>query len=274
VWIAWALPFVPNKCLLNAWSIGAIFGVMAILHTVLGLTTGLAGFIILFVLMLLTTAVLNLAYCCLRARNRDIDRRNLHPVGDSLVGNAKGAPKHASMLRLGSAGDYGGNSAAVAPSQQDDDRTPLTGGGGGRLAPKSDAGPPTLLVVRNAYNRWPDSLGARQRTFVGHFAMAFLVGAVVCVAIFGLWSVDDYAIWQRASGGPVVEFLPQAVAKATFLVYAYDGFADRIKMNTLFFDVSTQWCGSFYSTTLETDAQKYNSIYKAFILKYSIDMSM
>jgi len=308
VWFSWAMPYAGNRCL-SLKAITGIFLSMAALYTILGTTTGLAGFVILLVLQLLATAILSMAYCCLRARNRDRDRSMMRPVGALLASdnpNGLGSPsaalggggtngnKRGSIMRSSITGNSAiGGSAPVAPvieeespTQQeqeerrqhkahhqsrhplDDDRVPLTG-----IAPLSDAAP-SLVVLRNAYNRWPDSLGSKQRCLAGHSAMAFLVGAVVCVAIFGLWSVDDYTIWQRATGGPVVEFMPQSIAKATFIVYAYDGFADRIKMNDLFFDVSTQWCGRFYSTRLSSDMQKYNSIYMAFIDKYDIDMNL
>ena len=130
------------------------------------------------------------------------------------------------------------------------------------------------VVLRSAFTRCPDSLGSRQRSYVGWGALSFLLGAVVCTAIFGLWSVDEYLIWQRDAGAAAEEFMPQAIAKATFLVYAYDGWANRLKMAPVFFDLSTQWCGRYYSTELKTDQQKQVSIYENFILKYSIDMSL
>src|SRR5207253_402362 len=45
------------------------------------------------------------------------------------------------------------------------------------------------------------------------------------------------------------------------------------QMNTVFFDVSTKWCGTYYSTHLRSDQAKYTAIYLDFIQTYRIDMT-
>src|SRR5690349_21711201 len=72
------------------------------------------------------------------------------------------------------------------------------------------------------------------------FSLSFYLSIYLCL---GLWECEDYLLWDRNTQSALVEFMPNAIAKATFLVYAFDGFATRIQMNRVFFDVSTQWCG-------------------------------
>lgn len=124
----------------------------------------------------------------------------------------------------------------------------------------------------SSFNFYPCQLGSSQLHSIQLFAFLILVFSVISVAIFGIWECEDYMIWDRRTQKGMVEFMPNVIAKATFLIYAFQNFASRIQINRIFFDVSTQWCGSHYSQELETNAQKYKDLYQNFIAKYDINM--
>ena len=279
LWIPWTITCFGNR-LMNRRTIFAIVVVMGGIFSAVGVTEGLAGFLILVILALLTTAVISTTYCCVRARHTS---RRVHPTPVETLASGHGG----TIASVYSAGDEG---ATVNPVESEFGASinavtstplivqpPLTDLDWKHAEEEAflnngESGPKVATIVV-PFSRYPDALGTVQRRYAGWGAMMFLVGTVICVAIFGLWNCDDYLVWDRHAARPIVEFMPQVMAKATYLVYAFDGFANRIKMNNIFFDVSTQWCGTHYSMHLTTAAQQYTSIYKSFILKYSIDMS-
>ena len=160
------------------------------------------------------------------------------------------------------------------------------------------------------YAARPHRMGYVQRRFLGFTAMFFLLAFVLCVALFGIWRVNDYRIIDRSGSPPetpsAVEYIPQTIAKSVESIYAFDGYATKLHLDNMFFSVGqfggrrekrsiaaadvdvdcafvflffssilgTEWCGAHYSTELTSDDQKYQSIERDYIEKYQIDMSI
>jgi phosphatidylserine decarboxylase precursor len=127
--------------------------------------------------------------------------------------------------------------------------------------------------LAKGFTKYRERLGDRQRCCMVAFAVMLLVSIALAGAVFGIWSVKDYTVWGRAKRDAEVEFIPQSLAKGLNAVYVFEGLATKLKMDNIFFDVTTQFCGSHYITALTSDAEKKEAIYDAFIDKYKIDMT-
>lgn len=255
------------------------------LTVILAATTGLGGFIAISVIMALFCVISNLIYCCVQLRKRQRARMaqvEVAPIpvpnsptavaagGSAVIVVPTNAPKSDSVgvsaMTLKPT-DVTGNSPLPPPSPAAATTINVTGA----LSPRRQ-----LLKHVTGFSRLPDELGRKQKRYIGIFALLLLVGFLICVAVFGLWQVQDYKLWNRSSLVPneEVEIIPQVISKGVSAVYVFDGYATKLKMDNVFFSVSTQWCGSKYNTLLTTNAEKVAAIDDEFIIPYEIDMSI
>jgi len=135
-------------------------------------------------------------------------------------------------------------------------------------------------AIKRSMTTRPDRLGQVQRKSLCWNFGLFLGAFVLCVALFGLWRVEDYKVVNRQesfmtpSHGSMVEYVPQTLAKGVLALYAFDGYASKLHMDSTFFQLGTEWCGNHFSQHLETDEDRYQAIQVEYVLKYGIDMSV
>lgn len=152
-----------------------------------------------------------------------------------------------------------------------------------RVAPRNydsmlDGGGEDGTHPTEQYARSPNQMGYVQRRFLGFSGMLFLTCFVLCVALFGIWRVNDYRITDRMNSLPaqpsVVEYIPQTIAKSVESVYAFDNYATKLHLDNVFFSIASEWCGVHYTAYLEPGEERRKAIQVNYIEKYKIDMSL
>eukprot|EP01006_Ploeotia_vitrea_P041357 TRINITY_DN66504_c4_g6_i1.p1 TRINITY_DN66504_c4_g6~~TRINITY_DN66504_c4_g6_i1.p1 ORF type:complete len:726 (+),score=388.64 TRINITY_DN66504_c4_g6_i1:76-2253(+) len=119
----------------------------------------------------------------------------------------------------------------------------------------------------------PGKLAHFQSQLIQWYLLLFVLTVAVFWTTFFVWGVNNYYVWNRQTQVRDAEFQPQIVAKGVAMMYVFDRAATRLKLNNVFFDLSTQWCGSNFNEKLNTESER-RVIYTDWIDKYDIDMSL
>jgi len=137
-----------------------------------------------------------------------------------------------------------------------------------------------LLCKNSEHDPWggettsPDASCCERIT---NWRSIMLIAITVLLVFDIIWIVTDnipmYQVYSRPAGAVITEYQPYMIVKALAAVYAYKNIAQKpLQVNKLFM-VATQTCGSEFTKTL-TDSEKTESIYKSWIVKYSVNMDL
>jgi hypothetical protein len=277
---SWLYPLFPFPYALYIW-----IGLLIALTIGISIGTGIAGFLVLLFIYGAYSCVAGVVYYIHRLRNRETPPSVME--NQALIAKNKAKEKDKSGLtpHLVSPKNRGVEAAVPSPdpSSPNSKRSPST--------VRSDPASPVPVEPKvfngfedpdsedmiHPYVRKPHRFGFIQRRFLGFSSMLFLTCFVLCVALFGIWRVDDYRIIDRQAALPqqpsVVEYIPQTIAKSVEAIYAFDGYATKLHLDKMFFHVGTEWCGAHYSSYLEEGGERQKAIYQDYIVKYKVDMT-
>ena len=250
---SWLLPLFPYPYALFVW-IALLLG----LGVLLSIFVGILGFLGFVIVLAFYSVVVGIGYYCQRLASRETPptaleseqrallqkqrkeeakRREmavLSPNSNSKSPSGSGSPPSAAAASAGAAGAT--TNAASSP--------PPSYGAAGNSGDAAAADPAPIEYSFLPYSRAPHRMGYVQRRLLGFTAMFALSFLVLCVALFGIWRVDDYRVVHSMSRAlplapTVVEYIPQNIAKGVMSIYAFDGLSTKLNLNEMFFAMST-----------------------------------
>lgn len=104
------------------------------------------------------------------------------------------------------------------------------------------------------------------------FFITAAISILIIIIIFFGFTAKELQLWSRVEAAPLVEYIPQLTAKGILITYAWPQFATNLQL-ALFMRSITAECGTKFSKEL-TNEEKDEQINDAFILQYSMDMSI
>eukprot|EP01083_Nonionella_stella_P101635 288268_1 len=125
------------------------------------------------------------------------------------------------------------------------------------------------LKPKVAYTFKRDWKATRKWIVIFSFLLLMCVG--LSAVLLSFWKIEDYRVYSKVEQKSVVEFQPPSVGRSIVAIYAFDGFANKMKFPTLF-KLQTGLCGSLFNRQL-SPGQKKHQIYDNFISRYNINMT-
>eukprot|EP00494_Astrolonche_serrata_P031365 UN31634 len=121
-------------------------------------------------------------------------------------------------------------------------------------------------------NSYPNRLQKKQRAFCSVCGICLLFWIFVMWMIFLAWDVADYQYYDRIVLDKDSEFTQ--FEKFMSLLYAREGEFDAQKWDSQVITIWTDTCGSYMSGRLKGRYAKRQKIFKSYIQKYDVDMTI